>query len=247
MRRLTLLAGATGLLVFLTGCPPTYPKCESDDHCQEQGEVCVQGTCQECATDANCKDGFVCQANKCVPKPECTPTGSECGEGKNCEAGKCVEAECTTGSDCRTGKCESGRCVPACTVDTDCGSGQGCQEGACVTTSASAQCSWEPVRFGFNEATLSPDGRARLEQIAECVKSSSGQVTLEGHADERGTEEYNLQLSNRRAESVKKYLTTLGVSAAKVEALGFGETRPATSGSDEDSWSTNRRVEFNRR
>jgi peptidoglycan-associated lipoprotein len=233
------------MLVLLTACPPSYPKCKSDDNCKEHGEVCVQGMCQECATDANCKDGFSCQENKCVPKAECTPTGNECGTGKKCESGKCVASECTANSDCRTGKCENNRCVAACHADSDCGSGQGCQEGACVTTTSS--CNWDPIRFDFNESNLSGDARSRLSGIADCIKNQGGKVTLEGNADERGTEEYNLQLSNRRAESVKKYLTNLGVNSSKLDTVGYGETRPAASGSDEAAWAANRRVEFNHR
>src|SRR5262245_8381749 len=81
-----VLAGA-----LLAGCPPTYPKCNSDEHCKEKGEVCVQGMCQECATDANCKAGFICEGNKCVPKPECT-SDADCGTSKQCRGGKCVTA-----------------------------------------------------------------------------------------------------------------------------------------------------------
>ena len=74
-----LLLVMSAALLF-AGCPPTYPKCETDDQCKDKSEVCVQGQCQECATNANCKAGFVSDANKCVPKPECTgDTG--CGEG----------------------------------------------------------------------------------------------------------------------------------------------------------------------
>jgi peptidoglycan-associated lipoprotein len=71
-RRFGVLAlGVLGVAI-LTGCPPTYPKCDSDEQCKSHNEVCVNGQCQECATDANCKGGFVCQGNKCTPKPECT-------------------------------------------------------------------------------------------------------------------------------------------------------------------------------
>ena len=89
----------------------------------EKGEVCVQGTCQECATDANCKEGFSCQANKCAPKPpECT-TDAACGTGRICEAGKCAEAQCKDDSACGGGKCQAGRCqapTDACSANTDC-------------------------------------------------------------------------------------------------------------------------------
>jgi peptidoglycan-associated lipoprotein len=83
-----------------------------------------------------------------------------------------------------------------------------------------------------------------------CLQLGAGavrvRITLEGHADERGTEEYNLQLSNRRAEAVKRYLTTLGVRAGSLETTGYGEARPAENGSNESAWAANRRVEFRR-
>lgn len=230
MRRGVVLAGFVALGAMLAGCPPTYPNCSNDEHCREHGQVCVQGQCQECATDANCKEGFVCQGNRCVPKPECTPTGGECGTGRRCENGRCVDAPVS-----RTG---------GCTTNEDCPAGQKCEAGQCVAGQVSAGCSYEPIRFEFNEASLTADARSTLDRIADCLKRESARITLEGHADERGTEEYNLQLSNRRAEAVKRYLVTLGVSGRNLETVGFGETRPAETGSSEDAWAANRRVEF---
>lgn len=248
MRRISLWAGFALAVAVLTGCPKTYPNCDSDEQCQEKGEVCVQGTCQECATDANCKEGFTCQDNKCVPKPpECT-TDAACGEGRICEAGKCAEAQCQDDAGCTGGEqCQQGRCVtppPECAAATDCGEGQECQAGKCVQ--AEAQCDWSPVPFGFNEASLSSEARSRLGELAQCINNTRGDITLEGHADERGTEEYNLQLSNRRAASVKRYLSDLGVPDNRLETVGYGETRPANPGSGEEAWSENRRVEFRR-
>lgn len=249
MRRISLVLATAALGTLLAGCPPTYPNCKSDDNCAEKGEVCVQGKCQECATDGNCKPGFVCDQDqlRCVPKPECTPSGNECGTGKKCEAGKCVVHQCQHATDCPSGnRCEQNRCVPGCTADDDCPSGQSCQSGQC--TSAEAQgCSWEPIQFEFNEANLSADAQSRLAQLADCIKRANTRVTLAGHADERGTEEYNLQLSMRRAESTKKYLVTLGVNTALLDTVGFGENRPLVNGSGEDAWARNRRVEFNRK
>ncbi len=246
MRRVSLLLAASALGLVLTGCPPTYPNCKSDNHCEERGEVCVQGQCQECATDANCKSGFVCQDQRCVPKPECTPGGNECGEGKACKAGKCVVHECDANADCGAGsRCENNRCVTGgCAEDADCPSGQVCRGGACEAAQASAGCDWSPVQFEFNEAGLTDDARSRLEALANCIKQENARVRLEGHADERGTEEYNLQLSNRRAESVKRYLVNMGVSAGQLTTVGYGENRPAQSGSNESAWSANRRVEL---
>jgi peptidoglycan-associated lipoprotein len=247
MRRISLWAGFALAVAVLTGCPKTYPNCDSDTQCQEKGEVCVQGTCQECATDANCKEGFTCQTNKCVPKgPECT-LDTQCGSGRICEAGKCAPAQCKGDDQCKGGKCQNGRCqepTNVCSTNTDCGEGKECQAGKCVTA-APKECNWDAVRFGFNESTLTSEAQSHLSELADCIKANKvGKVTLEGHADERGTEEYNLQLSNRRAAAVKRYLTDLGVSARNLDTVGYGETRPVNPASNEEAWAQNRRVEF---
>src|ERR1043165_285151 len=117
--RLWGAAAVVALAVGLSGCPPTYPKCENDEHCKEKGEYCVQGQCQQCAVDGNCPANFVCQGNKCVPKPECT-IDTQCGDAKKCLAGKCVTdpeagktptdpnaacASCAPNEECRNGAC----------------------------------------------------------------------------------------------------------------------------------------------
>lgn len=243
MRRISLVLLLGGSLVALTGCPPTYPKCNSDENCKEQGEVCVNGQCQECATDANCKDGFVCQDNKCQPKPECSAE-QPCAAGNRCDAGKCVPG-CDTAADCGTNMaCENNQCVReegTCTTNADCPGGQECQEGRCAVAQ---KCELQPIRFGFNEASLPQEARDAIAAVADCLKQREGTVTLEGHADERGTEEYNLNLSNKRAAAVKKYLVDLGVPENRIETVGYGENRPAESGSNEDAWAANRRVEI---
>lgn len=222
---------ATAVLA-LSGCPPTYPKCNSDADCAEKGEVCVQGQCQECATDANCKPGFVCDANKCVPKPECSDT-NPCTGSKKCKQGKClVEGPPKAGT---------------CTTNEDCPSGEECKAGRCATKGGAVSCTLAPIRFDFNESKLSPEGQAALAGLAECIKKNGWKVRLEGNADERGTEEYNLQLSNRRAAAVKRYLTDLGIADASLEAVGYGENRPAVQGSNEAAWAANRRVELVKR
>jgi peptidoglycan-associated lipoprotein len=220
-------AALAAAAIALTGCPAPYPSCSSDEACKDHGEVCVNGQCQECGSDANCKPGFTCEANKCVPKAECTADG-DCKDGI-CNNGKCGPPECKDDKGCKEGKCRTGRCVVgACNSSADCKNGEQCRD------------------VGFNETGLSQDARSQLGKVADCIKREKGKVTLEGHADERGTEEYNLQLSNRRAASVKKYLNDLGVKGKQLDAVGFGETRPAVEGSSEDAWSTNRRVEFRR-
>jgi peptidoglycan-associated lipoprotein len=231
MHKSRIWLGLLGSVLFLTACPPTYPKCENDEHCKEKGEVCVQGMCRECATDANCKEGFVCDANRCVPKPECT-NDTGCGEGKKCKSGKCTVAEVK----------------PECTMDDDCASGQGCKGGKCVTVTATGPaCTFEPVRFEFNEYSLTSSVQSTLTQYADCIKKGSLRFTLEGHADERGTEEYNMVLSQKRAASVRKYLVDLGCSGGALDTVGYGENKPAQNGSNEEAWAANRRVEFKKK
>jgi peptidoglycan-associated lipoprotein len=71
-----------------------------------------------------------------------------------------------------------------------------------------------------------------------------GQVTVQGHTDERGSQEYNLALGERRASAVKRYLVDLGVSASRLRLVSFGEAKAAVPGHDESAWRYNRRSEF---
>src|SRR4051812_30715893 len=162
MRRITLWAGLSLAMAVLTGCPPSYPNCKDDTTCTEHGEVCVQGTCQECSTDANCKEGFRCDGNKCAPKgPECS-SDEQCGADRICQSGKCAASECKDDGQCGAGKCQRGRCVQptnTCSADDDCPSGQRCESGRC---SAGSRCEWTPIRFGFNDANISSDAQSRL-------------------------------------------------------------------------------------
>jgi peptidoglycan-associated lipoprotein len=79
-------------------------------------------------------------------------------------------------------------------------------------------------------------------QAAVLLKSASIPVTIEGHADERGTREYNLALGERRATAVKDYLVAFGVNPSRVRTLSYGEERPAVPGSSEAAWAKNRRA-----
>lgn len=98
--------------------------------------------------------------------------------------------------------------------------------------------------FGFDSSELSPEDRdALVYHAAELKANPSSHVRLEGHADERGTREYNLALGERRAQAVQRYLQVQGVAANQMETISYGEERPAQTGSNEAAWSKNRRVE----
>ncbi|PKM23106.1 MAG: peptidoglycan-associated lipoprotein [Gammaproteobacteria bacterium HGW-Gammaproteobacteria-14] len=102
------------------------------------------------------------------------------------------------------------------------------------------------IYFAFDNSSVPAASFETLRAHANYLKgNSNAKVRLEGHADERGTREYNVALSERRAQSVEKFLRVQGVSAAQIEVVSYGEEKPAAYGSDEMSWAKNRRVELN--
>jgi len=103
----------------------------------------------------------------------------------------------------------------------------------------------EDIYFEFDKATLTTDSRETLIRNGEWLRINSDVViTIEGHCDERGTNEYNLALGDRRAESVKTFLLDVGIDPSRLKTLSFGEERPADSGQDESAWAKNRRAHF---
>ena len=101
------------------------------------------------------------------------------------------------------------------------------------------------IYFDFDQSEIRPEDQATLERHAnQLANSATTQVRLEGHADERGSREYNIGLGERRAQAVRRLLLIQGASADQVMTVSFGEERPAAFGSDEESYGLNRRVEF---
>lgn len=98
------------------------------------------------------------------------------------------------------------------------------------------------VYFDFDRYTLNAEGQAVVDRSLSAIKAGS-QVRLEGHADERGTREYNLALGERRANAVAQYLEANGVAKSRIEIISYGKERPADNGHDESAWAKNRRVE----
>jgi peptidoglycan-associated lipoprotein len=98
------------------------------------------------------------------------------------------------------------------------------------------------VFFDFDKSDLKPEARRTIERWAAWLKQYPNvTVTVEGHCDERGTREYNIALGERRANSAKNFLTSLGVDARRVATISYGKERPAVVGSNEAAWSQNRR------
>jgi len=253
-------------IVGVSGCKPTYPACKDDEHCKDKGEVCVNQQCQECRDDTQCAakyndDKHECVNGRCEIKPECKtdPDCAKVGEGLVCRGKKCVP-ECAVDTDCGEGsKCQSQKCVAECQLDSDCGGGIPCVSGRCQktgTTKISSACrpteagsgdiiALEKVQFGFDQYDLTVSARKALDQNAQCLQEAPEvSLILEGHCDERGTQEYNLALGEKRANTVKSYLKNLGIDVKRMGTRSKGENEPLCRQATEDCWAKNRRVEF---
>jgi peptidoglycan-associated lipoprotein len=239
MRRPLAALASILAVAALSGCPKKWQngECETSENCRDQvgyGKICVQGQCQECGQDADCKAGFVCRANKCQPRPECEGP-ADCAVGQACQAGKCVAA--APAAEC--GPDAGGR---------SCGAAQECVAGRCVAARPPppGPCDdLESVYFAFDSSALSAESRATLEKDARCITGQGTKVfRVEGNCDERGTAEYNVHLGQRRAHSVKKYLVGLGVSAQAMTAISYGKEKPVCTEHDEACWQRNRRADI---
>jgi peptidoglycan-associated lipoprotein len=104
----------------------------------------------------------------------------------------------------------------------------------------------EIVYFDFDRSDVRADARPVLDsKVPHLREDGAIRLRIEGHADERGSAEYNLALGMRRANAVKQYFVGFGLDGARFEVVSFGEERPAVTGSNEAAWARNRRAEFN--
>jgi peptidoglycan-associated lipoprotein len=119
-------------------------------------------------------------------------------------------------------------------------------KGSSVTTSAISDL--EAVYFDYDKSTVRSDSAVVLRNNASVIKANAdwGQLTVEGNTDERGSEEYNLALGERRAMAVMRYLVDLGVPNSRLRTVSFGEAKPAVPGHDESAWRYNRRSDFSK-
>jgi peptidoglycan-associated lipoprotein len=111
---------------------------------------------------------------------------------------------------------------------------------------AAAESPLEKVYYDFDSYLLSPSARETLNKDADYLLKSipAVKVQIEGHCDERGSDEYNLALGEKRAKSALTYLVTLGVPSARLSFISYGKEKPADPGHDEAAWAKNRRAEF---
>jgi peptidoglycan-associated lipoprotein len=103
----------------------------------------------------------------------------------------------------------------------------------------------QDIFFDYDKSIIRDDQKVALNQDIAWLKANAGvKITVEGHADERGTNEYNLALGERRAKGTKNYLVATGIDAARIATISYGEERPFVLGHDESAWKWNRRARF---
>lgn len=251
-RRLMLAMVMGGALIAI-GCGPTYPKCDNDDHCADKGEYCLNAKCQECRESSHCKGaGQMCSAGSCQMIPGYCDPNVACPGNQKCRDSRCGP-ECLGDEECGAADkfCDSGSCSsrPECgdnAITAACPDDKECVSGACETKIT--QCAADAVLFDFDRHNIKSSQTSQLQAVADCLKgANTANLTIAGHCDERGTTEYNMSLGERRAEAARRYLTSLGVPADKLNTISYGDERPAESGSNERAWSKNRRAAFESR
>ncbi len=101
------------------------------------------------------------------------------------------------------------------------------------------------IHFDYNVSDIRPQDQAVLDRKASIMQANPAvRMRISGHADERGSDEYNLALGNRRAASARRYLVNRGIDGGRIDVISFGEERPLAMGSNETAWAQNRRAEF---
>ena len=140
------------------------------------------------------------------------------------------------------------RAEPAPTTDTadaDAEAARRAEEEARLARERAYASIQDMIYFDFDRSDIREDARQTLQLKAEAMRQFPDvRIRIEGHADERGTVEYNLALGERRAEAARAYLIDLGIDPDRMTTISYGEERPAVQGSNEAAWSQNRRDEF---
>ncbi len=232
------------MMLAATACKPEYPACDSDKDCKAK-EFCVARKCQQCRDSTDCGAGRECTNGKCNAIPGYCQDSSQCPAGQVCSGNRCgpcqSDMECPAGMICDGGQCGRAQCMK----DDDCPQDKDCKHGRCVgserVTSDQPPCPLDTVYFGFNLSSLNTDATSSLSKNAACLKKTGRSIDLVGHADPRGTTEYNMALSDRRAQAVRDYLRRAGIESSRLKPVPRGNLD--ATGTDEASWAKDRRVD----
>jgi peptidoglycan-associated lipoprotein len=192
--------------------------------------------------------GAVVAFAACHPKFPTCREDSDCLEADNhglqvhCLDGQCQE--CRTDAECAIGKkCESMRCVAgaASVIPTTPPAAETASNTGATT--ADTMCEFPRIHFDYNSSALTPQTMEALQQVVTCLLNRPKlHLLIEGDCDERGTEEYNLALGQRRATNVEKYLEGLGVQ--RNSTISYGKNKPVCTQNTEACFRENRRAEF---
>ena len=215
--------------------------------------ACIEGSCEFPVTQTPCAAGTICGEEggvaACVPEPDCY------------EDGDCTDLPATTCEDgvvtSYVGQCREGECHYE-PVQTPCEEGMECGlEGgvpACVPEPELVEVDEEEeridihevVHFALDSAEIEERSFGLLDQVAQVLYNNSHltRIRIEGHTDDTGERAYNLDLSQRRAESVRNYLIEYGIDEARLHAVGFGPDEPIADNATPQGRQQNRRVEF---
>lgn len=240
-------------------------ECGRDADCKD-GKKCKKNRCMApCTSDGQCGAGEACntKTGDCVKASLVKgKAGDKCVETGDCQKGfVCYEQACMTQADADKKRTAAGvgdgTAGAQCTATADCKGGLVCYGNKCMSeeeaemaqraaaAAGGAICEGTRVFFAFNLHDLNPEARQLLEGIAKCLSGDAKKkIVIEGHADERGTTQYNIDLGERRARSVKEYIGRLGVAQDRIRTVSFGEEKPLEDSSTEDAWSLNRRGEI---
>lgn len=226
--------------------------CKADADCSGKGP---NGAVWKCI-DFRCQDPALAGAGSGGGAGSPCAQTIDCSGGLVCKAGTC--GSCTDDLDCQPGTCNvgTGTCnVPGaggagqCSTDMDCAMDEICDLGACVFSGQAGVGGANPcpdvpkVYFAFDNPVPDAADQEKLKQLAECLKTNPNQtLVLEAHADSRGTEEYNIMLTDKRGNNIKDFLQNLGVDPSRMTVVSKGDLE--ATGTDEGGMKEDRRVEF---
>jgi peptidoglycan-associated lipoprotein len=235
----------TVVAIGATGCPGTKKLqvadvgCTKDSQCSGVGVpgFCDHGQCVACRVDSDCGVG-VCASGRCEVE---VASVCQCAEGEECVDGVCVVVEEEVVETevvdpfCFGDLCDGESETEVVQISNECLPMVGSENVVALSS----------IEFDFDDFDLDDVAQETLVFNAECLEQAPDLViVLEGHADERGTPEYNLALGNERAAAVRRYLAHLGVDESRLKILSKGEEEPICADKSEDCWHQNRRVDL---
>jgi peptidoglycan-associated lipoprotein len=247
--RKTLVAlfvlGFAGAL--LAGCGPEYPNCDEDQDCKEvhPDEWCVNNLCVKCRNDQDCLVGQECREGSCRDIPGYCDADHICPMGQVCRDNRC--SPCLSDEECGPDMmCQNGTCVPRpqCDANNPCPAGEECINGYCRPIPAPPECQFTSIFFDYNKDNVRSDQRTAAQGDRTCMGEHNRTVNLTGYCDQRGSEEYNMALGQRRADAVRRYLINLGVRSSSVGGTYSRGKTEARNCYDEGCWQQDRRVDF---